>query len=195
MNEAAALLTRHKLTVYDYHRMADAGILGEAERVELIDGEIIDMAAIGSGHASVVGRITQVLVLAFQKTALVWVQNPVWLDEYNEPQPDFAVLKPRADFYASQHPGPADILLLVEVGDSSLRYDRDVKLPLYARAGIPEVWIVDLRRRMLSSHRLPSDGRFTQDSPHRAGEALRLAAVPDVTVLVDDLLGGSQQAA
>ena len=188
-DDTGDLLIRHKLTVDDYYRMGDAGILGENDRVELIGGEIIDMAAIGVGHASVVTRITMALMRACSDRALVRVQNPVRLDEFNEPQPDFAVVKPRADFYATRHPGPSDIFLLVEVADTSLRYDRAVKLPMYARAGIPEVWIVDLQRRALELFTLPSVDGFTQDSMRRDGEILRLAAAPDIVVRVDQLLG------
>ena len=188
-DDTGDLLTRHKLTVGDYYRMAEAGILGEEDRVELINGEIIDMAPIGVGHASVVSRINKTLVLACGDRAVVSVQNPVRLDEFNEPQPDFAVLQPRTDFYGTQHPGPADVLLLVEVSDTSLRYDSAVKLPLYARAGIAEVWIVDLRRRAVHSYRLPSGDRFTGDSVHRPGDTLHLAATPEIAVGVDDLIG------
>lgn len=189
-----ALLARHRLDVDDYYRMADAGILGPDERVELIDGEIIDMAPIGIAHASVVGRITRALVMACGDRAHVWVQNPIRLDEFNQPQPDFAVLRPRADFYAAQHPGPADVLLLVEVADSSLRYDREVKLPIYARAGIPEVWIVDLRHRALKTYWSPSGARFAQEGRYAPGDAPRLVSAPDITVHANELLGEPQVA-
>ena len=189
MNETTPLLTRHKLTVDAYYRMTEVGILAWGERVELIDGEIIDMPAIGTGHASVVSRINRALVRACGDQAIVSVQNPVRLDEYNEPQPDFAVLRPRADFYAAQHPGPADVLLLVEVADTSLRYDRAVKLPIYALAGIPEYWIVNLRDRVIRSYRSPSGNRFTKEHAHAANETLQLAAAVGIAVQVGDLLG------
>ena len=189
MDDTGALLTRHKLTVDDYYRMVDAGILGEDDRVELIDGEIIDMAPIGVGHASVVSRITRALVIACGDRAVVSVQNPVRLDDSNEPQPDFAVLRPRVDFYETRHPGPADVLLLVEVSDTSFRYDSTVKLPIYAQAGIAEVWIVDLRDRVVQTYQRPSGARFTQDSSHRSGVTLRLTAAPDIAVEVEDMIG------
>ncbi len=188
-DDTGDLLTRHKLSVGEYYRMAEAGILGEDDRVELIEGEIIDMAPIGVGHASVVTRITRTLVMACGDRAVVSVQNPVRLDEWNEPQPDFAVLQPRPDFYGTRHPGPADVLLLVEVSDSSLRYDRVVKLPLYARAGIAEVWVVDLRRRAVHAFRVPSGDGFAQDSLHHAGDTLNLAAAAGIVVTVNDLIG------
>ena len=189
MDDTTVVLTRHKLDVHDYHRMGEAGILGEDDRVELIDGELIDMAAIGVGHASVVTRINKALVLAAGDRALVSVQNPVRLDEFNEPQPDFAVLLPRHDFYGTRHPGPSDVLLLVEVADSSLQFDRIVKLPLYARFGIAEVWIVDLKGRTLETNRSPGDGHYGQVSTHGPGEILTLSAAPDITVRMDQVFG------
>ena len=189
MDDTGDLLTRHKLNVDDYHRMAEAGVLGEDDRVELIDGEIIDMAPIGVAHASVVTRITIALIQACGDRALVRVQNPVRLSDFSEPQPDFAVVRPRADFYETRHPGPSDVLLLVEVAESSLRYDRVVKLPLYAHAGIPEVWIVDLQQRTIQTYAQPSDGRFALAGLQRPGATLRLAAAPALEVSVDELIG------
>ena len=189
MDGTSELKVRHKLTVDDVYRMAEAGILAEDDRIEIIDGEIIDMAAIGTGHASVVNRINSALTAAFGATAIVSVQNPVRLDDHNQPQPDFAVLKPRPDFYSERHPRAVDVLLLVEVADTSLRYDRAVKLPVYARAGIAEVWIVDLQHRVIDAHRLPTAEGFAQNTAHRAGHTLRLAARSDIVMTVDDLLG------
>ena len=190
MDDAADVPTRRKLDVDIYYRMADAGILGEDDRVELIDGEIIDMAPIGQGHAAVVGGLTRSLVMACGNKAIVWVQNPVRLDRLNEPQPDFAVLRPRPDFYATgDRPGPADVLLLVEVADSSLRFDLTVKLPLYARAGIAELWIVDLKRRALDAFRRPAGGGYAEVTTHRPGDRLALSAAPGITVSLDLMFG------
>ena len=186
MDDAADVLTQHKLDVDDYYRMAGAGILGEDDRVELIDGRIIDMAPIGQGHVASVNGLTRALVIGCGEKAIVSVQNPARLDRLNVPRPDFAVFRPRADFYAAgEPPGPADVLLLVEVADSSLRYDRTVKLPLYARAGIAEVWIVDLKRRVLHAHRRPTDGEYAEITTHHPGDHLALAAAPDITVRLD----------
>lgn len=190
MDDATIMPTRHKLDVDQYYRMADAGILGEGDRVELIDGDIIDRAPIGQGHAAVVGGLTRALVMACGNQAIVWVQNPVRLDRLNEPQPDFAVLRPRADFYATgDRPGPADILLLVEVADSSLRFDLTVKLPLYARAGIAELWVVDLKRRALDAFRCPTGSGYAAVTTHRPGDHLALAAAPGITVRLDLAFG------
>ena len=182
MSDAGELLVRHKLTVTDIYRMLDAGVLHEDDRVELIDGELLDMAPIGSDHATTVDRLTKALVLACGDRAIVRVQNPVRLDDLNEPQPDFSVLRPRPDGYRKGHPGPADVLLLVEVADSFLRFDRRVKLPLYARFGIPEVWTADLQRRVLEKHRTPLEGTYADTAEHKPGERVSLALLPEAVV-------------
>ena len=190
MDDVLTMPTRRKLDVDVYYQMAETGFLAKEDRVELIDGEIIDMAPIGQGHEATVNGLTQALVLACVGKAIVSVQNSVRLDRLNVPQPDFAVFRHRPDFYATgDRPGPADVLLLVEVADSSLRYDRTVKLPLYARAGIPEVWIVDLKRRVLHAHRRPTDGEYAEITTHHPGDRLALAAAPDIAVRLDLALG------
>ena len=185
-----ALITRHKLNVDQYYRMAEAGILGREHRVELIDGEIIDMAPIGQDHAGTVGGLNEALVLAFAGRAIVFVQNPVHLDDLNEPQPDFAVLRRRADFYRTgDRPGPADILLLIEVANSSLRFDREVKLLMYARAGVPEVWIVDLQQRVVDVHRAPRDGAYVEMTTMRVGGVVSPVLAPDVRITYAQVFG------
>ena len=184
------VLMRHKLDVGAYHRMAEAGVLGEHDRVELIDGELIDMAPIGQGHAGAVNRLNQMLVLAFAGRAIVANQNPLRLDEQNEPQPDFTVLRHRADFYAAgDYPGSADVLLLIEVSDSSLRFDLAVKLPLYARALIPEVWIVDVRRRIVDVYRSPRGGEYSEMATHQRGDVLCPSLTPEVRLTLDQVFG------
>ena len=181
------VVVRRKLDVHEYHRMGDAGILHEDDRVELIEGELIDMGSIGWDHASTVNGLTRTLVLACGTRAVVSVQNPVRLDEFNEPQPDFAVLKPRGpNGRALGPPGPSEVLLLVEVADSSLRFDKKVKVPLYARFGIPEVWIVDLQKRVLQRYQGPRGGAYGDVTPHGAGESLALAADPKIAVALGE---------
>jgi Uma2 family endonuclease len=176
--------------VDDYHRMGEAGILHEDDRVELIDGELIDMAPIGQDHAGTVGALGHTLFTTFAGQALVWMQNPLRLDRFNEPQPDITILRPRADFYRrGARPTQADVLLVIEVADTSLRYDRGVKLPLYARAGIAEVWIVDLRRRVVEVHRDPGPEGYATVSTHGPADTVFPALAPDIGVPLRDVLG------
>jgi Uma2 family endonuclease len=148
--------TRRRFDVVAYHRMAETGILAPEDRVELIDGEVIEMAPIGSAHAGTTNRLTSLVGrLAADGHVVASVQSPLRLDPFNEPQPDLMLLRPRADFYASGHPTATDVLLLVEVADSSLAHDRGPKLALYARHGVPEVWIVDLAGRAVEIFRGP----------------------------------------
>lgn len=150
---------RHRLDVDAYYKMAEIGILKRTDRVELIDGEIIDMPPIGSPHAGVVKRLTQQFARAVADgLVLLSVQDPLRLTPYDEPEPDFMRLRPRADSYTESHPTAADVLLLVEVADSSLGYDCSVKLPLYGKFGIPEVWIVDITGTVIEVYREPKDG-------------------------------------
>lgn len=169
---------RHRLSVEDYHRMAEAGILGENARVELIKGEIIDMTPIGSRHAAAVKRLIQILSRAVGDTAIVSAQDPIILDAHSEPQPDLALLRPREDFYAAAHPRPDDILLVIEVADSSLPYDRDIKLPLYARAGIPEAWLVDIEAGSLTRFIDPATDGYRQAGVIEELSAVRITALP-----------------
>jgi Uma2 family endonuclease len=182
-------LQRRRFTVHDYYAMADAGILGEDERVELIDGEIIQMPPIGSHHAAWVDRLNAKLGGKTGARAIVRVQNPVRLSDLSEPQPDLALLRPREDFYAGGHPGPGDTLLIVEVAHTTLGYDREVKLPLYALAGIPEVWIVDVEKGEVEVYRQPEGPRFGEATRAGPGDVLRPLLVPSVSVRVERLLG------
>ncbi len=154
---------RHRLTVNDYYRMAETGILTADDKVELIDGELIDMTPIGSRHAALVDRLNHLLLPALSRFAIVRVQQPVRLSDVSEPEPDIAVVLIRADFYESAHPKPDDIYLLIEVADSSLPYDRDLKLPLYARHGVREVWLVDIESKTLRMFRSPTRDGYARD--------------------------------
>jgi Uma2 family endonuclease len=171
---------RHRLCVDDYYRMAEVGILRPDERVELIEGEIIDVPPPGSLHAGTVDELAEALRAAVGRKALLRVQSPIRLNEYSEPQPDLALLRPRADYYKSAHPGPADVLLIVEVAQSSLAYDRDVKLPLYARHGVPEVWLLDLEHDRLIRHRGPRENGFEKVDGPKLGQPLELSALPGI---------------
>ncbi len=186
MDDALITPARHRLTIEELDRMAEAGVFGENHRIELIEGDLIDMAPTGQGHAAVVCGLAEALFQACAGRAIVWPQNPIRLDQWNQPQPDLAVLRRRADFYATgNRPGPADVLLVVEVADSSLRFDRTVKLPLYARFGIGELWIVDLTRRVVDAYREPQGAAYGETTTHNAGERLALSLAPDIVVRLD----------
>lgn len=189
MDDAAILPARHKLDVDAYHRMAEVGILGWNDRVELIDGELIDLAPIGIDHFVSVNVLTRALVLACEERAIVSVQNPVRLDRFSEPQPDFGVYRLRDDQYRSGHPGPADTLLLVEVSNSSVRFDRTVKLPLYARFGVPEVWIVDLAARLVDAYREPSGEGYAVVTRYGPADRIALSHAPEIAVSLSDVFG------
>ena len=179
---------RRPFTVAEYYRMAKAGILTEDDRVELIEGEIIEMPPIGGPHASCVIRLTELLVSGVRGAALVSVQNPLRLSDRSEPVPDVMLLRRRPDFYSS-HPTPADVLLLVEVSDTTLDYDQQVKLPLYSREGVPEVWLADLGGQVIRVHREPRPTGYRVTLTRRRGERLSPAAFPDLELAVDDILG------
>jgi len=178
----------HLFTVADYHRMTEAGLFHEDSRVELIQGQITDMAAIGSPHFGMVNRLNRLLVPLVGARGLVSVQNPVRLDPGSEPQPDVAVLKPRADDYETGAPGPGDVLLLIEVAGTSLDFDRGVKVPLYAGSGIVEYWIVNLPERIVEVHRESVGGRYAQVQRIGPGDVLDILMLPGATLLAADLL-------
>jgi hypothetical protein len=184
---AQAVLSRHRFDVDEYHAMVRAGILMEGDRIELIDGEIVEMHTIGSRHLACVIRLNHLLVPPLAGRARVSIQGSMRLDRYSEPEPDVLVLRPRADDYASAHPGPADVLLAIEVADTSLAYDRTVKLPLYARAGIAEVWIVDLEARAVEVHREPSADGYRRFELVRERRIVP-AAFPDLELELADIL-------
>jgi len=174
--------TRYKLSIEDYHKLGETGILGEDSRVELIEGELIQMAPIGGPHMWAVTQLTQLLVLAVAGRAHVSPQNPVTLPPNSEPQPDFTVLKKIEGRDRSLPPGPGDTLLVVEVSDTTLGYDRGTKLRLYARSSIPEVWIVDVKRQRVEVYRGPSGDRYQSKTIVEKGETLQLEALPNAPI-------------
>ncbi len=180
-------LPRHRITVDEYYRMADVGLLAPDARVELIEGEIIDMPRMGSLHAGIIARLDRLLQRATGDRASVRSQLPLRLSQHSEPQPDFVVLKPRHDDYIKSHPAPLETYLVVEVSDTTLRYDRQIKLPLYARNEIPEVWIVDLERGRLHVYRAPAQGSYRDVSFTDEPERITLSALPEVTVRLTGL--------
>jgi Uma2 family endonuclease len=184
-----AEIKRKLFTVDDYHRMVDAGILDEDDRVELIEGEIIQMSPIGDRHAGCVNRMTDLFTYLFRGKAVVTVQNPVRLNQYNEPQPDITLAKWRADFYSSGPPEPADILLAVEVADTTIQKDLRIKLPIYARLGIVEFWVEDLKHDRLLVFQNPEGDTYKTSLTFSKGETVSPLAFPDIAITVGQLLG------
>lgn len=181
----------HRFSVADYHRMAEAGILSEDSRVELIRGRILDMTPIGAPHLGMVIRLTRLLPAVLAGRAVLSVQNPVRLDDGSEPQPDVAVLRPRPDDYATSTPRPADVLLLIEVSDTSLADDRSDKVPLYAEHGIVECWLVSVAEHAIEVYREPRNGRYASVSRVGPDGSLDIAALPGSTFPAGDILGPS----
>jgi Uma2 family endonuclease len=186
----AVQVVMHRFTAKDFHRMVEAGILHEDDRVELLHGEIVDMPPIGPGHASGVKRLlNSFLPLQLEGKVIISVQDPVHLGEHSEPQPDLALLTPQPDFYALRHPTPQDVLLVVEVMESSAGYDREVKVPLYARFGIPETWLVDVEGRLIEVYHEPGPEGYRQVHTRRRGEHLSPQAFPQFSLTVDEVVG------
>ena len=175
-------LRRDRLTAAEYRRIGETGVSRPDVRIELIDGEIVDIARTGSRHAGVVRHLARLLERAMGDAAVVSVHSPVALSERSEPAPDIALLRPRADFYKGAHPQPADVLLIIEVADASLRYDRQIKLPLYARYGIVEVWLVDLESDTVTSFSRPANGVYPAARPVDVHTRATLAGVSNVTL-------------
>jgi hypothetical protein len=184
----ALTLVRHRFSVDEYERMIEYGILTEDDRVELIRGEIIKKMAIGDPHAASVKRLNRLLGATFAGRSLLSIQDPIRLID-SEPEPDVALLLPQADFYLSGKPRPADSLLLIEVSDSSLEYDRQVKLPMYAETGISEFWIVNLEDDWLEVYRQPTSAGIYHDVRYlKRGQTIDIAAMAESMLAVDDIL-------
>ena len=184
----ASVVTRKRFTADEYQRMGEVGILSEDDRVELIDGEIVAMTPIGTRHNACVNRANRALVRAAADDAIVQSQGSVRLDFYSEPQPDLVLLRPQADFYASRPAGPDDILLVIEIAQSSIRYDRDVKAPFYATAGIVEYWLVDLNTNVVWRYSSPEQGTYGSVEQYRRGQSIAPALLPACVIDVDVLL-------
>jgi Uma2 family endonuclease len=186
----AVVLKTHRFTVDEYHRMGEVGIFSEDDRVELLAGEIIEMSPIGPLHAGTVGRLTALFTSRLGGEVIVWVQNPLLLrTEDSEPQPDVVLLRPRSDFYTQAHPEGQDVYLVIEVADTSAAADREVKFPIYARAGVPEAWLLNMSAQRLEVHRHPTSDGYQDVSILQRGEWVAPQAFPDLVLTVDALLG------
>ena len=180
--------TQHRFNVKEYYRMAETGVLKPDARVELLNGRIIDMSPIGSFHGGLVNRLIRIFGKLSNGRWLSSAQNPLRLDDHSEPEPDFMLLKPSPDDYTSRHPQPEDVFLLIEVSDSTLDYDHEEKLPAYGRAGVAEVWIVNLNELTIEVYREPHFTGYGSKTVLRAGDTTAPLAFPDAAVDVAELL-------
>jgi len=178
---------RRLFTADEYYRLADVGILRRDDRVELLDGDIVEMTPIGIRHAACVDVLNSLFQRFANGRVIVRVQNPIRLSPHSEPQPDLSILKARADFYVSAHPAPRDVLLVIEVADSSATFDRDVKVPLYARSGVPEMWLVDLQEDRIETFSQPTPDGYLRSHVAVPGERVSCAD-PGLELLVDEIL-------
>ncbi len=185
-------LARKQFTVTEFQTMIETGILKEGSPYELLNGEIFHMAAIGRKHAASVNKINAKLHDKFGKVHIVAVQNPIELGSLSQPEPDLTILRWKDDFYESGHPTAQDIYLLIEVSDTTLETDRTLKLPLYAGAGITEVWIVNLQDNQIEVYRNPSDKTYQLTQTFTQGQTLTIELLPEITIAVSDILGSIQ---
>ena len=184
----ALTIAKRRFTADEYQRMGEAGILRREDRVELIDGEILAMTPIGSRHVACVNHATRALVRAAGDDAIVQVQGSVRLNAWSEPEPDLVLLRPQAHFYTSRLPGPADILLIVEIAESSIDYDREVKARVYAEAAVPEYWIADLSTSVIWRYASPSEGAYETIGQSRRGEPIAPRLLPTCVIAADVFL-------
>lgn len=187
--EPAVELIRRRFTIDEYDLMIKAGILDEDERVELLGGEIICMAPIGIRHWASVNRLNDLFGASVRETAIVSIQSSFLLPPDSEPEPDVTIVRRRDDYYVGRLPGPDDVLLIIEVADSSLAHDRANKIPRYAAGGIRESWLVDLPGERVIVHRDPVDGQYKDVKTFRRGATITPLAFPELTLRVDDILG------
>jgi Uma2 family endonuclease len=182
-------VSKKLFTVDEFYRMGDAGILPEDHRFELIRGEIIEMPSPGPPHAGRVNRLIRLFTSRLGDSVIVSAQNPFLIDRYSLPQPDLALLKPRADFYQTEHPGPGDILLLIEISHTTFRYDAKIKAPLYAESSAIEYWQLDLKKDALVVRCDPQDGEYRSVRILRRGQTVAAQAFPHITFSVAEILG------
>jgi Uma2 family endonuclease len=181
-------IAKHYITAREFERMVEKGVFQEDVRLELLEGEIVEMSPIGKRHAACVDALNWWLNRCLGDAAIVRVQNPILLNDLSEPQPDIALLKPRADFYRETLPTPADVLLVVEVADTSVEYDRKLKLPIYARAGVSEVWIVNLQEEVIEIYSRPSGDAYESAARRGRGDEVSSQTVAGLTVKVEDVI-------
>lgn len=185
----SALLEPRRFNVIEYYRMATAGVLTPDDRVELIDGRIIKMSPIGSPHAACVARLSDALHSLAKPRTIVWIQSPIRLNEFSEPVPDVSLIKARKDYYDARHPTPDDVWLIIEVAATTLLKDRNIKVPLYARAGLMEIWLVNLPKEMIEVYSDPLNGKYRKCEKFKRGEVVKSPTVKGLSLKVNEILG------
>jgi Uma2 family endonuclease len=181
-------ILRKKFTVGQYHQMIESGILTARDRVELLNGEIIEMSPVGRRHAACVDRLTELLILQLAGKAIVRAQNPIRLSDDSEPQPDIAILRRREDFYATGHPQPEDIFLVIEVADTTVAFDHEIKIPTYAQDNIAVVWLIDLNAEVVEVFQEPTAQGYLKHQRSQRGQSLMLPNFSDIEIEVDRIL-------
>jgi Uma2 family endonuclease len=179
---------KHLTNLAEWKKLGEANIFPPGSRLELINGEIIEMAPIGSNHSGHINKLTQLLVRLVSNQAIVSVQNPVQLNDLSEPEPDLMLLKPNSDFYSSQHPNASHVLLLIEVADSSLKFDQNQKLRLYALHNIPEYWLLNINDSCLEVYRQPHDGLYAEKTTLRTGDKITLSQLNTISIDLTEIL-------
>lgn len=180
---------RKSFSVNEYHKMIETGILGEDDHLELIKGDIINMAAIGCYHAACVDKLNMLFMINLAGKVIVRVQNPIVFEDKSEPEPDISLVKPRTDFYAKKLPGPEDVFLIIEVADTPIGYDRESKIPIYAGAGIQESWLVNLTDICVEVYTEPDKGDYRNIRKYKKGDIIRPVEFPDMKIEVSDIFG------
>lgn len=189
ITEKRAAIVPKRFTVEEFRKMTEVGILPEESGWEIIDGYLIDKMSIGSNHAGTVNLLTQKLIIMLAGKAVVAVQNPIRIDDYNAPEPDISLLRPREDFYRKSLPAPQDALLLIEVSDSTVEYDRDIKKTLYAEAGIAEFWLINLKENTVERYSSPKNGSYRLAEILESGETIKAGTIENLELKIDEILG------
>ncbi|MGI8639585.1 MAG: Uma2 family endonuclease [Pyrinomonadaceae bacterium] len=187
--EKVSKVAPKRFSVEDFRKMTEAGILPEESGWEIIDGKIIDKIKISSRNAGAVRRLNKVLANLVGNQTLISIRNPIHIDDYNEPEPDIALLKRRSDFYRKGHPLPQDVLLLIEVSDSTIEYDREIKKVIYAEAEIVEFWLVNLQDNTVEVYSQPKNGNYRLARILESGETIEATAVENLKLQIDEILG------
>ncbi len=182
-------LRKRLISIQEYHKMAAVGILSHRDKVELIQGEILHMSPIGSKHQSIVDKLSRILNRLLLDEAIVRVQGPIQIKDWSEPEPDLLLLRPKVDFYADQHPEPKDTLLLIEVANSSLEYDKTIKLPLYAEASIQTYWIINIPNQQIEVYQNPDGNIYKSMFIFKGSDDIPVGHFSDCVISVNDILG------